>query len=86
MLLATLVAESVMSPKKVRKGETVRRRLWANAGSRMGENLLRYKEPYMTWDRAEVRRWLLQWVLYIPGEVRIYEERSDEPPPRYLSE
>ncbi|GMH83149.1 hypothetical protein TL16_g09500 [Triparma laevis f. inornata] len=65
---APLVRESVMSPKKARKGETVRRRLWANAGSRMGENLLRYKEPYMTWDRAEVRRWLLQWVLYIPGE------------------
>ncbi|GMH81942.1 hypothetical protein TrVE_jg7740 [Triparma verrucosa] len=54
--------------KKKGKGETVRRRLWANAGSRMGENLLRYKEPYMTWDRSEVRRWLLQWVLYVPGE------------------
>ena len=44
----------------------IRKRLWESAGWRLGENLLRYQEPYTTWDRAELRRWLVQWRLFHP--------------------
>jgi hypothetical protein len=26
----------------------------------------RYQDPYMEWDRAELRRWLVQWKLFYP--------------------
>ena len=49
------------------KPKTVRHLLWQSAGGRVAENLLRYKDPYTSWDRAELRRWLLQWILFIPS-------------------
>jgi NhaP-type Na+/H+ or K+/H+ antiporter len=45
---------------------TIRKKLWECAGWRLGENMLRYQEPYVSWDRAELRRWLVQWKLFHP--------------------
>ena len=58
--------------KKNKKSKnTIRKKIWQNAGFRLAENLLRYEEPYNVWDKADLRRWLVQWILYIPQATNI---------------
>ena len=42
-------------------------KLWESAGWRMGENMLGGVDPYNSWDRSELRRWLIQWMFYSPN-------------------
>jgi len=51
----------------VEREKRIEDKLWESAGLRMGENILRHVDPYSSWDRSELRRWLIQWMYYSPS-------------------
>ena len=66
------LAEKRNKAKKIKAkkiNSTIKKKLWQSAGLKLSENLLRYEEPYNTWEKPELRRWLMQWILFIPDET-----------------